>query len=296
MNKLPIHKRSQILFMLVEGLSMRSTSRIADVSITTVAKLLVDAGEACAVHHDEHVVNVKASRVQCDEIWAFCYAKNKTVKAGLKAMPQGGAGDVWTWTALDQDTKLLIAYEVGNRSGATAREFIADLRNRLANRVQLTTDGHKVYLEAVDNAFGIDVDYAQLIKIYGGETGNTTEARYSPGECIGTEKRPVMGSPVEADISTSHVERQNLNLRMGMRRFTRLTNAFSKKMANHMAMVALYTTYHNFVRIHTSLDVTPAMAAGLIAELRDMDWIVSLIDARAPKPNRPKTYRRRISN
>ena len=280
--------------MLVEGMSMRSVSRITGASFMTVIKLLVDAGEACAVHHDETVVNVHASRIQCDEIWAFCYAKQKNVPKA-KAAPVG-AGDVWTWTALDRDTKLLIAYEVGDRSGATAREFIADLRNRLANRVQLTTDGHRVYLEAVDNAFGINVDFAQLIKIYGSEPGNTSDVRYSPGDCIGIEKRPVMGSPVEADISTSHVERQNLNMRMGMRRFTRLTNAFSKKMANHMAMVALYTTFYNFVRIHQSLRMTPAMAAGLSAELRDMEWIVSLIDARAPKPTRPKTYRKRISN
>ena len=296
MNKLPANKRAQILEMLVEGMSMRSASRIGDVSITTVAKLLADAGEACAAHHDKHVVNVQASRVQCDEIWAFCYAKDKTVKAGLKAMPEGGAGNVWTWTALDRDAKLLIAYEVGDRSGATAREFIADLRNRLANRVQLTTDGHKVYLEAVDNAFGIDVDFAQLIKIYGGEPGHSSQIRYSPAECIGIDKRPIIGKPVEADISTSHVERQNLNMRMGMRRFTRLTNAFSKKVANHMAMVSLYTTYYNFVRIHKSLRMTPAMAAGLSTELLDMKWIVSLIDAPASKPNRPKTYRKRISN
>ena len=294
MNKLPIHKRVQLLSMLVEGMSMRSASRIADASITTVAKLVVDAGEACAVHHDENVVNVHAGRVQCDEIWAFCYAKQKNVPKA-KAAPVG-AGDVWTWTALDRDTKLLIAYEVGDRSGATAREFIADLRNRLANRVQLTTDGHKVYLEAVGKAFGIDVDYAQLIKIYGGEPGHSSQIRYSPAGCIGIDKRPVTGKPVEADISTSHVERQNLNMRMGMRRFTRLTNAFSKKMANHMAMVSLYTTYYNFVRIHKTLRMAPAMAAGLSTELLDMEWIVSLIDARATKPNRPKTYRKLISN
>ena len=294
MNKLSTHKRSQILSMLVEGMSMRSVSRITDASFMTVIKLLVGAGEACAVHHDEHVVNVQASRIQCDEIWAFCYAKQKNVPKA-KAAPVG-AGDVWTWTALDRDTKLLIAYEVGDRLGATAREFIADLRNRLANRVQLTTDGHKVYLEAVENAFGVDVDFAQIIKIYGNEPGNASQIRYSPGECIGIEKRPVMGKPIEADISTSHVERQNLNMRMGMRRFTRLTNAFSKKMANHMAMVALYTTYYNFVRIHQSLRMTPAMAAGLSTELHDMEWIVSLIDARAPKPSRPKTYRKQISN
>ena len=279
--------------MLVEGMSLRSASRIAGVSFMTVIKLLVDAGEACAVHHDLHVVNVRASRIQCDEIWAFCYAKQKNVPKA-KAAPVG-AGDVWTWTALDRDTKLLIAYEVGDRSGATAREFIADLRNRLANRVQLPTDGHKVYLEAIDNAFGIDVDFAQLIKIYGNEPGNTSDIRYSPSDCIGIEKRPVMGKPIEADISTSHVERQNLNMRMGMRRFTRLTNAFSKKMANHMAMVALYTTFYNFCRIHKSLRMTPAMAAGLSSELRDLTWIVELIDARSPRPNRPKTYRKQIS-
>ena len=296
MNKLPTHKRSQILSMLVEGMSTRSASRITDVSITTVGKLLVDAGEACAAHNNETVVNAQAGSVQCDEIWAFCYAKDKTVKAGLKAMPEGGAGDVWTWTAFDRDTKLLIAYEVGDRSGATAREFIADLRNRLANRVQLTTDGHKVYLDAVDNAFGIDVDYAQLIKIYGGEPGHSSRIRYSPTECIGIDKRPVTGRPIEADSSTSHVERQNLNMRMGMRRFTRLTNAFSKKMANHMAVVALYTTFYNFVRVHKTLRITPAMAAGLTSELRDMKWIVSLIDARAPEPRRPKSYRKRMSN
>ena len=271
---------------------MRSASRITDASITTNAKLLIDAGEACAVHHDENVINMQASRVQCDEIWAFCYAKEKTVKAGFKAMPQGGAGDVWTWTALDRDTKLLIAYEVGDRSGATAREFIADLRNRLANRVQLTTDGHKVYLEAVDNAFGIDVDYAQLIKIYSGEPGHSSQIRYSPAQCIGIDKRPVTGRPIETEISTSHVERQNLNMRMGMRRFTRLTNAFSKKMANHMAMVSLFTTYYNFVRVHKTLCMTPAMAAGLSSELRDMEWIVGLVEARARKPNRPKHYRK----
>lgn len=296
MNKLSTSKRAQILSMLVEGMSMRSVSRITGASFMTVIKLLVDAGEACAAHHDETIVDVQASRVQCDEIWAFCYAKQKNVPK-TKSAPVG-AGDVWTWTALDRDTKLLIAYEVGDRSGATAREFIADLRNRLANRIQLTTDGHKVYLDAVDNAFGIDVDYAQLIMIYGNEPGNASQVRYSPGECIGIEKRPVTGRPVEAHISTSHVERQNLNMRVGMRRFSRLTNAFSKKMANHMAMVALYTTYYNFVRVHQTLRMTPAMASGLSAELRDMEWIVSLIDARAAKPNRPKTYRKRnrISN
>ena len=296
MNKLSISKRAQIFSMLVEGLAMRSVSRITGAAFMTVLRLLVDSGEACAAHHDETIVGVQPSRVQWGEIWASCYAKQKNV-AKAKSAPVGG-GDVWTWTTLDRDTKLLIAYEVGDRSGATAKELIADLCNPLASRVQLTTDGHKVYLDTVDNALGIDVDYAQLIKNYGNEPGNASQVRYSPGECIGIEKRPVTGRPVEAHISTSHVERQNHNMRTGMRRFTRLTNAFSKKMANHMAMVALYTTYYNFVRVHQSLRMTPAMASGLSAELRDIEWIVSLIDARAEKLNRPKTYRKRerISN
>ena len=294
MNRLPTHKRVQLLSMLVEGMSMRSASRIADVSLNNVDKLLVDAGEAAAAYHDETVVNVTASRIQCDEIWAFCYAKNKTVKAGLKAMPEGGAGDVWTWTALDRDTKLIVAYELGDRSAVTANEFIGQLRQRLANRVQLTTDGHSAYLEAVESAFGIDVDYAQLIKIYGSEPGDSAQIRYSPSECIGIQKRTIVGRPVEADVSTSHVERQNLNMRMGMRRFTRLTNAFSKKVANHFHMLSLYFLHYNFVRIHKTLRMTPAMAAGLSKELRDVEWMVSLLDARARKPMRPKHYRRMV--
>ena len=296
MNRLPKGKRAQLLEMLVEGMSMRSASRIADVSFNTVAKLLVEAGEACAAYHDETVVNVTASRIQCDEIWAFCYAKGKTVRAGLKAMPEGDAGDVWTWTALDRDTKLIVAYDLGDRSAVTAHEFIGQLRKRLANRVQLTTDGHRAYLEAVERAFGIDVDYAQLIKLYGNEPGNSSQVRYSPAQCIGIQKHTVSGHPAEADISTSHVERQNLNTRMGMRRFTRLTNAFSKKAANHYHMLSLYFLYYNFVRIHRTLRMTPAMAAGLSKGLRDMDWIVGLLDARAAKPLRPKTYRPRNSN
>lgn len=296
MNRLPKGKRAQLLEMLVEGMSMRSASRIADVSFNTVAKLLVEAGEACAAYHDETVVNVTASRIQCDEIWAFCYAKGKTVKAGLKAVPEGGAGDVWTWTALDRDTKLIVAYELGDRSAVTAHEFIGQLRKRLANRVQLTTDGHHAYLEAVERAFGLDVDYAQLIKLYGNEPGNSSQVRYSPAQCIGIQKRTVSGHPVDADISTSHVERQNLNMRMGMRRFTRLTNAFSKKVTNHYHMLSLYFLYYNFVRIHKALRMTPAMSAGLSKGLRDMEWIVGLLDARAAKPRRPKKYRPRISN
>ncbi len=284
MNKLSIQKRAMILTMLVEGMSMRSVSRTVGVSINTVTKLLIEAGEACAAYHDEAVRNVTASRVQCDEIWAFCYAKEKNVKRA-KAAPQG-AGDVWTWTALDADSKMVLSYEIGDRSGATAIEFMDDLRSRLANRVQLTTDGHKAYLEAVEGAFGADVDFAQLVKLY----GNAPEGqrRYSPAECVGTRKRRITGSPVRADVSTSYVERQNLTMRMGMRRFTRLTNAFSKKIENHLHTLSLYFVHYNFCRQHKSLGgVSPAMAAGVSDTLHDMEWIVGLIDARAPAPQRP---------
>ena len=296
MNKLPNSKRAQILEMLVEGMSMRATSRIAKVSINTVTKLMVEAGEACAAYHDEAVRDVTASKIQCDEIWAFCYAKEKNVRRA-KAAPRG-AGDVWTWTAIDADHKMILSYAVGDRSGQTANEFMGDLSGRLANRVQLTTDGHKAYLEAVEGAFGADVDFAQLVKLYGDSTGHKGhEKKYSPAECTGTKKRVVEGSPDAAHVSTSYVERQNLSMRMGMRRFTRLTNGFSKKLENHLLMLSLYFVHYNFCRVHKSLRMSPAMAAGVSDTLHDMEWIVSLIDARAAKPSRPATYRKRdISN
>ena len=283
MNKLPTAKRAQILHMLMEGTSMRATARIADVSINTVAKLLVDAGHACAEHHDETVRDVYAQRVQCDEIWSFCYAKQKNVARAKAAPPE--AGDVWTWTAIDGDSKLIVSYQVGNRDGATALDFMDDVRARLASRVQLTTDGLKAYLEAVEGAFGGDVDYALLVKLYGDSSDGPR--RYSPAECTGTIKRRVEGNPDPKHISTSYVERQNLSMRMGMRRFTRLTNAFSKKIENHLHMLALYFTHYNFVRVHKTLRVTPAMAAGVDDTLRDMEWIVGLIDERAPEPRKP---------
>ena len=298
MNKLSTQKRAQILEMLVEGMSMRAVSRIAGVSINTVTKLMIDAGEACAAYHDEAVQNVTASRIQCDEIWAFCYAKEKNVKRA-KAAPQG-AGDVWTWTALDADSKMILSYEVGDRSADTAIEFMDDLRGRLANRAQITTDGHRAYLEAVEGAFGDDVDYAMLVKLYGAAPEG--QRRYSPAECVGTRKRRVTGKPVRADVSTSYVERQNLTMRMGMRRFTRLTNAFSKKIENHLHMLSVYFVHYNFCRQHKSLGgVSPAMAAGVSDTLHDMEWIVGLIDARAPAPKRPgpkpgAIYRPRKSN
>lgn len=292
MNKLPLHKRVMILNMLVEGMSMRSVARTADVSINTVTKMLVQAGEACAAYHDETVRNVRAHRVQCDEIWSFVYAKDKNVKTA-KAAPDG-AGDVWTWTAIDSDSKMILAYEVGDRSADTAIEFMDDLQARLANRVQLTTDGHKAYLEAVEGAFGGDVDFAQLVKLYGESAdGKRAERKYSPAECTGIRKRVVEGRPDMAAVSTSHVERQNLTMRMGMRRFTRLTNGFSKKLENHLHMLSLYFVHYNFVRIHKSLKMTPAMAAGVSDKLHDMQWIVGLIDARVAAPKRPTTYKKR---
>ena len=290
MNRLSTEKRAMILNLLVEGMSMRSLSRTTGVSINTVTKLLVDAGEACAEFHDDAVRGVVSRRVQADEIWSFCYAKKKNVPFAKAAPPE--AGDVWTWTAIDADTKLIIGYEVGDRSGATAHEFMNDLRLRLASRMQLTTDGHSAYLEAVEENFGTGVDYAMLIKIYGPATGRDNDRRYSPAQCTGIDIRHVEGDPDPDHISTSFVERQNLTMRMGMRRFTRLTNAFSKKLANHLHMLSLYFVHYNWCRRHMTLRKSPAMAAGLAQELHSMEWIVGLIDARAPAPSQPAVYRK----
>jgi IS1 family transposase len=285
MNKLDIKTRVTILNMLVEGSSMRSISRITGVSINTVTKLLEDAGKACAAYHDVTVRNVKATHVQCDEIWSFCYAKEKNV-AAAKAAPDG-AGDVWTWTAIDRDTKMILAFEVGDRSAATARDFMDDLADRLATRVQLTTDGHKAYLEAVEGAFGMEVDYAMLVKLYGDAAGyKGHEKKYSPAECTGAR---------EELVSTSLVERQNLSMRMGMRRFRRLTNGFSKKLENHLHMLSLYFVHYNFVRMHKSLRMTPAMAAGVTDKLHDMAWLVGMIDAAAPAPKPRGPYKKRAA-
>ena len=292
MNKLPLKTRSLILNMLCEGQSMRATARLADVSFNTVAKLLIDAGKVCADLHDELVQGVPASRVQCDEVWSFTYAKQKNV-AKAKAAPDE-AGDTWTWTALDADTKLIVSSMVGGRDAEYANAFMDDVASRLANRVQMTTVGHKAYLEAVEGSFGADIDYAQLIKVYG-NAPETLKGRYSPADCTGIVKRTVEGQPDEKHISTSFVERQNLTMRMQMRRFTRLTNAFSKKFENHMHMVALYTVWYNFIRIHKTLRVTPAMEAGLSETVWDMEDLVRIMDERAPRPGRPKTYNK-ISN
>lgn len=290
MNKLPVSKRVQILSLLCEGMAMRAISRICDVSINTVAKVLVDAGTVCAAFHDAKVRGVKAKRVQVDEIWSFTYAKQKNVPTA-KAAPEG-AGDTWTWTALDADSKLIVGWFVGGRDGECAREFMNDVAGRLANRVQLTSDGHRAYLEAVEGAFGADVDYAQLVKIYGASP-DSTKGRYSPADCTGIVKTPVEGDPDPKHISTSFVERQNLTMRMHMRRFTRLTNAFSKKFESHVHMVALYTVFYNFTKIHKTLRVTPAMAAGLTEKLMTMEDVAALMDAASAKPARPATYKKR---
>lgn len=292
MNKLPLAKRVQILSMLCEGSSMRSISRVCDVSINTVTKLLVDAGETCLALHDELVRDVRASRIQCDEIWSFCYAKGKNV-AKAKAATED-AGDVWTWTALDADTKLIVSYFVGDRSGQSAIALMDDLCSRLNNRVQITTDGHKAYLEAVEGAFGGDVDYAQLIKLYG-DVPESHKGRYSPAECTGIKKNRIEGNPDLKHVSTSYVERQNLNMRMGMRRFTRLTNAFSKKLDNHIHALALYFMFYNFTRIHKSLKVTPAMAAGITGKLWSMEDIAHAIDARAEPPKKRGPYKKKAA-
>ncbi|MEX1146846.1 MAG: IS1 family transposase [Sphingomonadales bacterium] len=292
MNSLDPKTRSLIIRLLVEGNSLRATARIADVSKNTVNKLLIDAGKASVKYHNENVRDVKASVIQCDEIWSFTYAKQKNVKT-LKAAPEG-AGDTWTWTALDSESKLIVSYMVGGRDSEYAIGFMDDLRSRLANRLQLTTDGHKAYLEAVEGAFGGDVDYAQLVKLYGEPTGQKEhERKYSPSECIGTKRRIIEGNPDKRLVSTSHVERQDLTMRMHMRRFTRLTNAFSKKIENHAYAVALHFMYYNFVKRHQTLRVTPAMAAGLTDRLWGVEDIVALVDANKPAPKKRGPYKKR---
>jgi IS1 family transposase len=248
---------------------------MADVSINTVTKLLVDVGRACQIFHDETVKGVKSKRVQCDEIWSFVYSKQKNVH---EDMPDG-SGDVWTWTGIDADSKLIISWYVGDRDAESADYFMHDVASRLANPVQLTTDGHKPYLQAVENAFEGKIDYAMLIKIYGQPTGgNPTERKYSPNECTGFEVKRICGNPNIAAVSTSYVERQNLTMRMHMRRFTRLTNAFSKKIENHAYAIALHFVYYNFAKIHKTLRVTPAMEAGLMDRWMEISDIVKLTE------------------
>lgn len=274
MNKLPLSKRAQILSCLVEGNSLRSTSRMVDVSINTVTKLLVDVGKACSNYQDETLINLPCKHIQVDEIWAFCYAKQKNVAEAKKAVE--GAGDIWTWTAICADTKLIPSWAVGSRDAETAKLFIDDLAARLSNKIQLTSDGHKTYLDAVDGAFGANVDYAMLVKLYGNNP--ESEKRYSPAECSGIIKQVITGKPNVDKISTSYVERQNLTMRMGMRRFTRLTNGFSKKAENHAHAVALHFMYYNFGRIHKTLRVTPAMEAKITDHVWSLEEIAALAD------------------
>lgn len=267
MNRLSVSDRASLLRILVEGNSLRSASRLADVSLNTVIKLVVDLGAACEKIHDDRVKNVRVRRLEADEIWNFCGAKARNVTLEQKAQ---GWGDVWTWIGLDADTKLCVSYLVGGRDADWAMDFMLDCAARIRGRVQVTTDGHKAYLEAVENAFGADCDYAMLQKIYGAPSDEETR-RYSPARCIGCEMKVVSGDPDPRHVSTSYVERHNLTMRMSMRRFTRLTNGFSKKIENHAAMVAIYAVHYNFVRIHKSLRITPAMAAGLT----DHVWTVA---------------------
>jgi IS1 family transposase len=281
MNQLSTEKRSQIVAALVEGNSIRSIVRMTGAAKNTVARLLVELGAACSEYLDKALVNLPAKRIQCDEIWSFVAAKERNVTAEvLERAP--GAGDVWTWVALDADTKLICSWSVGRRDWATARHFVFDLQGRLANRVQLTTDGNRLYLFAVNEAFQGDVDYAVLMKLYGGSSSKTAEVRYSPAECVGCEKQPKIGRPDPEHISTSFVERQNLTMRMQMRRFTRLTNAFSKKLENHVASIALHYMHYNFCRIHQTLRITPAMAAGLTNHVWDISEMVSLMNLNKP--------------
>jgi len=281
-NKLSNEKRAQILSVLCEGMGVNAATRITGASKNTVLKLLADAGEACAKYQDEHMRDLKCKRIECDEIWSFVGCKQKNVPEELEGV--FGLGDVYTWTAIDADTKLIPCWHVGTRDLESAKAFISDMASRMANRIQLTTDGHKAYLEAVEEAFGRDIDFAQLVKIYGSEGQPKSDSRrYSPSEFTGSEKRVITGSPETKHISTSYVERQNLTMRMSMRRFTRLTNAFSKKLENHMHAISLYFMHYNFVRIHKSLKVTPAMEAGISKTLWEISDIVALIPEEVPK-------------
>lgn len=272
MNRLPMAKRVAVVSALCEGNSIRATVRMTGVAKNTIVKLLVDLGTACSTYQDTAIRNVRARRVQCDEIWSFVGSKEKNTTTEKKAE---GRGDCWTWTALDADSKLIVSFRLGDRTLATAYDFMHDVAERLAGRVQLTTDGHKVYVEATESAFGMDIDYAMLHKVY--RANPEGETRYSPAKCIGTTSAVISGNPDPKHVSTSYVERQNLTMRMSMRRFTRLTNAFSKKLENHAAAVALYFMYCNFARIHQTLRVTPAMQAGIATHVWSIEEIVRLL-------------------
>jgi IS1 family transposase len=272
MNRLSQEKQAQVVAALIEGNSINSTVRMTGIAKHTILRLIADLGNACADYQDKVFRNLKCKRIQCDEIWSFCYAKDKNVPADKQG--KFGYGSVWTWVALDADTKLVPSFLLGNRDAHSARMFIDDLKERLASRVQLTTDGHNAYLTAVEDAFGSDVDYAMLIKIYG---ATQEETRYSPAECIGTETKIIQGKPDVKHVSTSFVERQNLSMRMGMRRFTRLTNGFSKKVENHAYMLAIFYMHYNFCRVHKTLRVTPAMESGVTAHVWTIEEMIKSV-------------------
>jgi IS1 family transposase len=277
MNRLSIASRSKILESLVEGVSINATVRMTGVAKHIILKLLKDIGCACAEYHNHIIRNVNVRRAQCDEIWAFCYAKEKNLPEELRG--KFGYGDVWTWTAIDADTKLILSYVPGTRGAATAQALMNDLAGRVSNRIQLTTDGHRVYADAVERAFGSEIDYSMLVKLYGNDP-REDEARYSPATCIGFRKAVLAGKPDPDHVSTSFVERQNLTMRMSMRRFTRLTNGFSKKVENHGHAVALHFFHYNFIRIHKTLRVTPAMEAGIADHIWSFEDLVALLDVR----------------
>lgn len=278
MNKLSDKKRVQILSVLVEGNSLRATARICDVAFNTVLKFVPEIGKACAEYQSRVFRNLTCKRIQCDEIWSFCYSKQKNVPEDKRG--QFGYGDIWTWVAICADSKLVPAWLVGNRDAETASIFMEDLASRFVHKIQLTTDGLKIYLDAVEGAFGADIDYAMLVKIYGESAEAKMQKRYSPAKFTGSRKEVVVGNPERKHISTSYVERQNLTMRMSMRRFTRLTNGFSKKVENHAYQVALHYMHYNFCRIHKTLRVTPAMAAGVTERLWEIEDIVALLNSK----------------
>ncbi len=278
MNQLSTEKRAAIVRCLVDGVSIRGTCRITGAAKNTVAKLIVELGQACEAFHDKAVRGLRCNRIQCDETWSFCHAKEKNVPDEKKGIL--GYGDVWTWIALDADTKLAVSWAVGHRDAAFAEQLMLDVAGRVLNRVQLTTDGLRVYLDAVENAFGSEVDFAQLVKIYGDTKEPTPEGRYSPPKCNGAKKTPILGLPDRKHISTSYIERQNLTLRMGLRRFTRLTNAFSKKLFNLECAVAMHFVHYNYCRKHMTLKTTPAVEAGLTDHVWSIEELVGLMDSK----------------
>lgn len=290
MNSLTPEKRTQVVAALVEGNSIRSTVRMTGVAKNTVVKLLAEIGKAASDFQDQTLKDLPCKRLQCDEIWSFRYAKEKNVPLSKKG--QFGFGDVWTWTAICANTKIIPSWRIGTRGAGTAYDFMQDLAGRLAHRVQLTTDSHRVYLDAVESAFGSEIDYAMLVKLYGQD--RDTEATYSPAKVLSCRAVPIIGDPEPKHISISYAERQNLTMRMSMRRFTRLTNAFSKKLANHEAAIALHFMYYNFCRIHQTLRVTPAMEARVADHVWTIEEIVALLPEPKQIPRGP--YRKKNSN